>query len=36
MWIIENDSARSDGWDPTLWSIGTALVAAVVYLACLI
>ena len=35
MWNTENDSARSDGWDPALWSIGTAFAAAVVYLACL-
>jgi hypothetical protein len=35
MWTIEKDSARSDGWDPALWSIGTALAAAVVYLVCL-
>jgi hypothetical protein len=35
MWNTENDSARSDSWDPALWSIGTAFAAAVVYLACL-
>jgi hypothetical protein len=35
MWITENDSSRSDGWDPALWSIGTAFAVAVVYLACL-
>jgi hypothetical protein len=35
MWTIENDSHRSDGWDPALWSIGTVLAVAVVYLACL-
>ena len=33
MWTIEND--RSDGWDPALWSMGTAFAIAVVYLACL-
>jgi hypothetical protein len=36
MWTIENDRSRSDGWDPALWSMGAALAAAVVYLACLI
>ncbi len=35
MWTIENDSHRSDGWDPALWSIGAAFAAAIVYLACL-
>ena len=32
---LENDSARSEGWDPALWSIGTVLGAALVYLACM-
>ena len=31
----ENDSAGSESWDPALWSIGTVLGAAIVYLACL-
>jgi len=31
----ENGSAGSEGWDPALWSIGTVLGAAIVYLACL-
>jgi hypothetical protein len=31
----ENGSARSESWDPALWSIGTVLGAAIVYLACL-
>ena len=35
MSIIESDSARSEGWDPALWSIGVVLGAAIVYLACL-
>jgi len=35
MWTTENDSSRSDGLDPALWSIGTAFAVAVVYLACL-
>jgi len=32
---IESDSAGSEGWDPALWSIGTVLGIAIVYLACL-
>ena len=35
MSIIKNDSAGSESWDPALWSIGTVLGAAIVYLACL-
>lgn len=35
MSTIENDSARAEGWDPALWSIGTVLGIAIVYLACL-
>jgi hypothetical protein len=35
MSIIKNDSAESESWDPALWSIGTVLGAAIVYLACL-
>ena len=35
MSIIENDSVGSESWDPALWSIGTVLDAAIVYLACL-
>ena len=35
MWVTENDGSRSEGWDPALWSIGTALGAAIFYLACL-
>jgi len=31
----KNGSARSESWDPALWSIGTVLGAAIVYLACL-
>jgi hypothetical protein len=33
--IMDNDSTRSESWDPALWSIGTALGAAIFYLACL-
>ena len=32
---IENGSARSESWDPALWSIGAALGVAIIYLACL-
>ena len=35
MSTIENDSAESESWDPALWSIGTVLGIAIVYLACL-
>jgi hypothetical protein len=35
MSTIENDSTRTEAWDPALWSIGTVLGAAIVYLACL-
>jgi hypothetical protein len=31
---IQNDSAGSESWDPALWSIGTVLGIAIVYLAC--
>jgi hypothetical protein len=31
----KNGSTRSESWDPALWSIGTVLGAAIVYLACL-
>ena len=32
---IKNGSAGSESWDPALWSIGTVLGIAIVYLACL-
>ena len=35
MSTIENDDARSESWDPALWSIGAVLGVAIVYLACL-
>jgi hypothetical protein len=35
MSTIENDNAGSESWDPALWSIGTVLGIAIVYLACL-
>ena len=36
MWTMENDSAQSEGWDPALWSIGTVLGVAILYVACLV
>jgi hypothetical protein len=35
MWTMEHDNARSNSWDPALWSIGTAIAAAILYVACL-
>lgn len=35
MSTFENDNAASESWDPALWSIGTVLGAAILYLACL-
>ena len=35
MSTIEDGIARSESWDPALWSIGAVLGAAIVYLACL-
>jgi len=35
MSTLENGNAGSESWDPALWSIGTVLGAAIVYLACL-
>jgi hypothetical protein len=32
---MENETDGSGSWDPALWSIGTALGAAIIYLACL-
>lgn len=32
---LENGNAGSESWDPALWSIGTVLGVAIVYLACL-
>ena len=32
---MQDDDNRSEGWDPALWSIGTVLGAAILYLACL-
>jgi hypothetical protein len=35
MTSIENDGVQPEDWDPALWSIGTVLGVAIVYLACL-
>jgi hypothetical protein len=35
MSTIENGNAGSESWDPPLWSIGTVLGVAILYLACL-
>jgi hypothetical protein len=32
---LENDSAHSEGWDPALWTIGTVIGVAILYVACL-
>jgi hypothetical protein len=32
---MEVEADGSGSWDPALWSIGTALAAAIIYLACL-
>ncbi len=34
MSTIENGSTGPESWDPALWSIGTVLGVAIVYLAC--
>jgi len=31
---IQNNRAGSESWDPAIWSIGTVLGVAIVYLAC--
>jgi hypothetical protein len=35
MSTTKNDRAEAESWDPALWSIGTVLGVAIVYLACL-
>ncbi len=32
---LESDNVQSEGWDPALWSIGTVIGIAIVYVACL-
>ena len=36
MSTLENDSAHSEGWDSALWTIGTVIGAAILYVACLV
>lgn len=35
MSTLEHDSTHSEGWDPALWSIGTVIGVAILYVACL-
>lgn len=35
MTSMERDSVDTESWDPALWSIGTVMGVAIVYLACL-
>lgn len=35
MWTVEHDNTRSQSWDPALWSIGTVIGIAILYVACL-
>ena len=32
---MPNSSPRPEGWDPALWSIGTVIGFAILYVACL-
>ena len=36
MWTMEHDNTGSYSWDPALWSIGAAVAAAILYVACLV
>jgi hypothetical protein len=36
MSTLENDSTHSEGWDPALWTIGTVIGAAILYVACMV
>jgi hypothetical protein len=36
MSTLENDTSQHEGWDPALWSIGTVIGVAILYVACLI
>lgn len=36
MSTLENDTSQQEGWDPALWSIGTVIGVAILYVACLI
>jgi hypothetical protein len=35
MWTVEHDNTGSQSWDPALWSIGTVIGIAILYVACL-
>jgi len=35
MTTLEDDSTQPEGWDPALWSIGTVIGVAILYVACL-
>ena len=35
MSTMEHDNAEPQSWDPALWSIGTVVAVAILYLACL-
>ena len=35
MWTTENNRSVTESWDPALWSIGSVLGVAILYLACL-
>jgi hypothetical protein len=36
MSTLEDDSAYSEACDPALWTIGTVIGAAILYVACLV
>ncbi len=35
MSTLENDGTHTEDWDPALWTIGTVIGAAILYVACL-
>jgi hypothetical protein len=35
MSTYQNDTSQPEGWDPALWSIGTVIGVAILYVACL-
>ena len=35
MQTMEHDNAAAQSWDPALWSIGTVIGIAILYVACL-
>lgn len=36
MRTMEHHNAGSQSWDPALWSIGTVVAVAILYVACLV